>query len=76
MARIIVKYWRGTTQLEAEAKSYSEAMRIASRNQNAFGPTYWTPQGEKLIDYHGVLVEESELERNANEPNTTIRAYA
>lgn len=73
---IIVKYWRGTIQLEDKAHTYAGARRIASRNQNAYSPTYWTPAGEKLIDYCGALVLESELERNAREPNTPLTCYA
>lgn len=74
--KIIVKYWRGTMQLQGTATSYRGAMRIASRNQNAYGPSFWTEDGEQLHDDGNCLVSESELERAAREPNTAIHAYA
>lgn len=74
MATVIVKYWRGTTQYEGKAKTYKGAMRIASRNQNAYSPTFWTPEGEELIDIGGALVEERELDRHTNGPVTAYLA--
>lgn len=76
MTTIIVKYWRGTSRCEGKARTYRGAMRIAGRNQNAYGPSFWTPAGEELHDDGNCLVSESELERSAREPNTPIRAYA
>jgi hypothetical protein len=74
--KIIVKYWIGTRRVEGTAMSYEVAMRIASRNQNACGPTFWTEAGEQLHDDGNVLVEESEIERQSREPTTALRAYA
>lgn len=53
---ITVRYWRGTQQCEAKARSYRGAMRIAARNQNAYGPTYWDPDGRQLHDLGCALV--------------------
>lgn len=71
MTTIIVKYWRGTTQLTGRASTYRGAMRIASRNQNAYGPTFWTTDGERLHDDGSCLVRVSELEKGGN-----VHAYA
>ena len=76
MTKIVVKYWRGTTQLTGTATSYRGAMRIASRNQNAYCPTFWTEDREQLHDLGDVLVTESEIERQWKEPTTALRAYA
>lgn len=73
MATIIVKYWRGTTRLEGKATSYKGAMKIASRNQNAYPPTFWTTDGERLHDDGNCLVTESEIDRQGNEPSTALR---
>jgi hypothetical protein len=74
MATIIVRYWKGTTQLEAKARTYAGAMRIADRNQNAYPATFWTPAGERLIDDGGHLVEEEELERGIATGSYTVYA--
>lgn len=60
--KIIVKYWRGTMQLEGRATSYAGAMRIASRNQNAYGPTFWTEDGEELHDDGNGLATDADIE--------------
>ena len=73
---ITVKYWLGTRQVEEQASTYSDAMQIAAKNQNAHGPSFWTAEGEQLHDDGNCLVTESELERSAREPDTAIRAYA
>lgn len=48
--KITVYYWRGTLQLTGIATTYRGARRIASRNQNKFGPTYYDEQGNQLYD--------------------------
>lgn len=68
--RITVKYWQGTTRLEAVASSYAEAMEIASRNQNACPPRFYDPDGVQLYDLGNCLAYEAEP------GETTIRAYA
>ena len=46
-----VVYWTGTRQCEAFCSTYAAAMRIAARNQNAQGPTFYDNQtGEQLFD--------------------------
>lgn len=75
MAKIIVRYWRGTMRLEGKAKTYRGAMRIASRNQNAWPPTFWTPEGIRLHDDGTCLVEETEIERQTREGGPLV-AYA
>ena len=52
---IKVFYWRGTLQLEDEAESYEEAMKIAARNQNAYDPTFFVGDVELFME-HGCLV--------------------
>ena len=49
-AKVIVKYWRGTTRHEGTAKTYKGAMRIASRNQNAYPPRFYDASGRELYD--------------------------
>ena len=73
---ILVKYWCGTTRVEGRATTYRGAMRIATRNQNAYGPTFWTREGEQLHDDSNCLIAESELDRHSREPKTALRAYA
>lgn len=73
MAKIIVKYWQGTTPRQATATTYRGAMRIASRNRNKFDATFWTPEGERLIDTGSVLVTEAEAARPIGE---TVTAHA
>lgn len=48
--KIVVKYWHGTLECQGIATSYRGAMRIASRNQNAYQPRYYDPQGRELFD--------------------------
>ena len=48
--KITVRYWRGTTQLEATATTYAGAMRIASRNQNACTARFCDAAGVELHD--------------------------
>jgi hypothetical protein len=75
MAKIKVVYWVGTTQKEATAHSYSQAMKFAGRNSNAYSPRFYGESGEPLIDMGGMLIEESEAEKSANEGRTAV-AYA
>ena len=75
MATIKVNYWRGTTRYTGVARTYRGAMRIASRNQNVWPATFWTPSGEKLCDVGGALVAESELEQQAR-CGGPLNAYA
>ena len=49
-ATVTVKYWRGTTQHEGKAKTYRGAMRLASKNQNAFPATFFDADDNKLYD--------------------------
>lgn len=63
-AKIIVKYWRGTVRFEGKATTYRGAMRIASQNQNAYGPTFWTEGGEQLFDDGNGLATEKDIENN------------
>ena len=49
MAKVIVKYWRGTTQVEGTAATYRGAMRLASKNQNSYGPSFWDEEGNQLF---------------------------
>lgn len=74
MAKIIVRYWQGTTQVEATATTYKGAMRIASRNQNAYPPTFWTPSGEQLYDNGFCLCRESDIGKAG--VGGVIEAYA
>lgn len=48
--KITVKYWVGTAQYEGTAKTYKGALRIASRNQNAYGPRFYDDAGAELHD--------------------------
>lgn len=61
-AKIIVKYWRGTARFVGAATTYHGAMRIASQNQNAYGPTFWTESGEQLFDDGNGLATEKDME--------------
>jgi hypothetical protein len=61
-AKIVVKYWRGATQHEGKATSYAGAMRLAAKNQNAYGPTFWTEDGEQLHDDGNGLATEADIE--------------
>lgn len=73
--KIKVVYWVSTTQKEATANSYAQAMKIASRNSNACSPRFYTEAGEPLIDMGGMLIEESEAEKSAKEGRAAV-AYA
>lgn len=72
MATVRVNYWRGTMRLTGTARTYRGAMRIAGRNRNAYGPTFFTPAGEKLCDVGGALVTERELERQGREGGAVV----
>ncbi len=48
--KIIVRYWRGTTQYVGTATTYRGALRIASRNQNTYSPQYYDDKGTVLDD--------------------------
>lgn len=60
--KVVVRYWVGTTQHEGTATTYAGAMRLAIRNQNARGPTFWE-SGRKLADDGNGLAYEDELEK-------------
>jgi hypothetical protein len=60
--KIVVKYWRGTTRMEGNATNYAGAMRIAAKNQNAYGPTFWTESGEQLHDDGNGLATDADIE--------------
>ena len=61
---VIITYWVGTQQLTGRAKSYRGAMRIASRNQNAFGPYFHDEDGVELHDDgQGLAYEETDEDR-------------
>lgn len=47
---VTVKYWVGTARHEGKATSYAGAKRIASKNQNAYSPSYYDEKGVELID--------------------------
>lgn len=61
--RIQVIYWRGTTQCVGYARTYRGAMRIASRNQNKYSPTFWDGD-RRLLDNGYGLVYEDTLDRD------------
>ncbi len=63
---IRVTYWRGTTQCEGKATTYRGAMRIASRNRNAYGPCFYAADGEKLLDDGNGLMRESVAAQSTN----------
>lgn len=67
--QITVKYWLGTLRQEAVAGSYEEAMEIASRNQNAYEPKFYDPDGVRLYDLGNCLAYEAQ-------DGETTRAYA
>lgn len=48
--KITVRYWRGTSRCEGTATTYKGALRIASRNQNAFQPRFYDEDGKELYD--------------------------
>ena len=73
MQKITVRYWVGTTQHVGTASTYAGAMRIASRNRNAYHPTFWLGD-ERLHDFGGCLVSEREIERQSREPHTALQA--
>ncbi len=57
--KITVRYWRGTMQLTGMATTYAGAMRIASRNQNAYDPTFWDGHRRLLDDGRGLVYEDT-----------------
>jgi hypothetical protein len=58
---VTVKYWRGTTKLEGVATTYRGALRIASRNQNAYPARFYDEAGKELHDTgYGLAYEESD----------------
>ncbi len=68
---IRVEYWIGTTRFTGKAKTYRGAMRIASRNSNAYDPKFYDDKtGQELADDGSGL---SYLER---EIETGERLYA
>ena len=48
--KVTVHYWIGTTQYEDTAETYEEAMEFASRNRNAWPPTFYDENGNQLFD--------------------------
>jgi len=52
---ITVYYWRGTMQITGKAQTYRGAMRIASRNQNKFSPTFYENNQELIDDEIGLV---------------------
>ena len=74
--KIRVVYWVGTTQKEATAYSYRQAMRFASRGGgNACGPRFYTEAGEQLVDLGRCLVELTEADAAATDNRPAV-AYA
>lgn len=72
MAKITIKYWAGTQQVEGTATTYRGAVRIASRNRNAYGPSYYDEAGERLHDDgNGLAYEETDADRKSG-----VRRYA
>lgn len=59
--KIVVNYWIGTTQYTGKATTYRGAMRIASRNQNAYPPTYWYGNQQLWDNGYGLCDENGEL---------------
>lgn len=59
MPIITVRYWRGTTEQEATAYSYAEALEIAGRNENAYSPTFWHGDKQLRDDGYGLAYDES-----------------
>lgn len=47
---VTVKYWIGTTQHEGKATTYKGAMRLASKNRNAYSPSFYDSKGVELFD--------------------------
>lgn len=77
MAKIQVNYWRGTTKLTATATTYRGAVRIANRNQNTYGPSFYDAQGRKLHDDGvGLCYDEPEVEQLADGTTVERRVYA
>ena len=62
MAKIRITYWSGTTQCEATATTYRGALRIASRNRNAYGPSFYDQDGQRLHDDGSGLAYEETAE--------------
>lgn len=47
--------------MEATATTYRGAMRIASRNQNAYGPRFYNERGKELHDDGNGLATEADM---------------
>jgi hypothetical protein len=74
MTKVRVTYWRGTTECEGVATSYRGAMRIASRNQNAWEPRFYDAEtGERLYDDGQGLANPDRDEEIKLESCTTVR---
>lgn len=56
--KITVAYWRGTRQCTGTATTYRGAMRIASRNQNAYPPTYYAGDRQLIDDGIGLAYQD------------------
>ena len=65
---VTVRYWRGTTQLTGKAYTYRGAMRIAAKNQNLHGPTFYHEDRELFDDGNGLAY--------ADEAENGERVYA
>lgn len=71
---VTVKYWIGTTQYDGKATTYRGAMRLAAKNCNAYGPTYYDENGVQLFDDgQGLAYEDEDV---CDERGVTIRTYA
>ncbi len=70
---VTVNYWRGTMRLTGTANTYRGAMRIASRNENSFGPRFYEGDRELIDDGHG-LAYLDEVERESGP--VVVRKYA
>jgi hypothetical protein len=69
--KITVKYWIGTTQYTGTAKTYLGAMKLASKNQNAYQPRFCDENGIELHDDGNGLAYEGRLAGS-----TAERTYA
>ena len=60
---VIVRYWRGTTQMVGKARTYRGAMRIADLNQNAWPPRFYDAKGRQLHDTgYGLAYDEPDAQ--------------
>lgn len=71
---ITVKYWRGTMQLTGKAKTYRGAMKLASKNQNAYSPQFYDSTGRELLDDGNGLCYKDEAENETGSHVTRIYA--